>query len=283
VAIDRQGLLALYDVPDPARPGRRLPGYDRDHAARTATIVMRVAERLGLAPDLLERLEVTALLHDLGRVGMDGVLFGRIIGAAQRAGLPVRIRDMLQRYPGLSKERAAAAFLELAKPVLAQEGLAVDERVRDHVGMRMASDLRLRRVLQEKQGELDALGVKLEPWMEQVILYYYYPERMAGAPETVRLMGMVLVAAENLEAYNNRSRARDYYTHGEPSLREAFRALGRFVSQGLVSPQVYAVTRVLVLEGGLDDVLAEARGLPPGASLGDADLAFVEELGKEVG
>jgi hypothetical protein len=282
LSVDREALLSLYDVPDPQRPGGRLPGYDRAHAARTTAIVLRVARRLGLPAELLERLEATALLHDLGRVGMDAALFGRIFEAAQRAGLPIRVRELVQRYPNVSKDDAANFFLELVRPVLGQQGLSTDDpRVRDHIAMRMAFDRRLKRVLQEKEAQLRSLGVTVEPWMEQVILYYYYPERMAGASETVRRMGMVLVASENFEAYNNRERARDYYGGREPGLRGAFAVLRRFVGEGLVSAQVYNALTELALEGRLDDVLKEAQGLPPEGPLREGDRTLLAELKQE--
>ena len=50
-------------------------------------------------------------------------------------------------------------------------------------------------------------------------------------------MGMVLVACENFEAYNNVQRARDYYGREHPSLRDAFATVRRFVREGLVTPQ----------------------------------------------
>ena len=205
--IDRAAILALYDVPDPHRPGRVIPGYDKAHAARTTEMVLRVARRLGVSGEALRKLEVTALLHDIGRAGMDAALFGRIFQAAQAAGLPVRVGDLVQRYPHISKDNATEAYLDLARPALEAAGLTVDDRLVEHVEMRMGFDRRVRRVLAEKEQELRALGVTVEPWMEQVILYYYYPERMDGAPDDARLMGMVLVACENFEAYNNVQRA----------------------------------------------------------------------------
>ena len=78
----RDALLAMYDVPDPARPGRVIPGYDKEHAERTTRIVLRVAEAVGLDGRRLADLEITTLLHDLGRTGMDPELFGAGFGLA---------------------------------------------------------------------------------------------------------------------------------------------------------------------------------------------------------
>ncbi|MCH8192179.1 MAG: hypothetical protein IIC80_12605, partial [Chloroflexi bacterium] len=76
----RDALLAMYDVPDPAHPGRVIPGYDKEHAERTTRIVLRVAEAVGLDGRRLADLEITTLLHDLGRTGMDPELFGAVFG-----------------------------------------------------------------------------------------------------------------------------------------------------------------------------------------------------------
>lgn len=280
--IDRAAILALYDVPDPHRPGRVIAGYDKAHAARTTDMVLAVACRLGVDGNALRKLEVTALLHDIGRAGMDAALFGRIFQAAQAAGLPVRVGDLVRRYPHVSKQHATDAFLDLARPALEAAGIDVDdERVTDHVEMRMGFDRRVRRVLADKQRELKALGVTVEPWMEQVILYYYYPERMEGAPDDVRLMGMVLVACENFEAYNNVQRARDYYGRDHPSLQDAFDTVRRFVREGLVTSQVYDALRDCTLAGHLDALVRESQGLAPDTPLREADVAFLRELRHE--
>ena len=280
-AIDRAAILALYDVPDPQRPGSVIAGYDKAHAARTTEIVLNVARRLGVSGETLRKLEVTALLHDIGRAGMDAVLFGRIFQSAQAAGLPVRVGELVQRYPYISKEHATEAFLELARPALEAAGLVVDDSVVQHVEMRMAFDRRVRRILDQKKRDLQTLGVTVDPWMEQVILYYYYPERMEGAPEDVRLMGMVLVACENFEAYNNVQRARDYYGRDRPNLRDAFATVRRFVRDGLVTSQVYEALRDSTLKGDLDVLVRESQGLAPDAPLRQEDIDSLRELRRE--
>ena len=280
-AIDRAALLALYDVPDPQRPGGVIPGYDKAHAARTTEMVLLVARRLGFTEETLRKLEVAALLHDIGRAGMDATLFGRIFQAAQASGLPVRVGELVRRYPHISKEHAAEAFLDLARPTLEATGLVVDNSVVQHVEMRMGFDRRVRRVLADKVADLQALGVTVEPWMEQVILYYYYPERMEGASADVRLMGMVLVACENFEAYNNVQRARDYYGRDHPSLRDAFATVRRFVRDGLVTSQVYDALRDSTLEGEFDALVRESQGLPSDAPLRQEDVDFLSELRRE--
>ena len=145
----------------------------------------------------------------------------------------------------------------------------------------MGFDRRVRRVLAQRERDLQALGITVEPWMEQVILYYYYPERMMGAPEYVRLMGMVLVACENFEAYNNAQRARDYYGREHPSLRDAFATIGRFVRDGLVTSQVSKALRDCTLEGEFDALVRESQGLPLDAPFREDDRCFLRELRQE--
>ena len=275
--LTRDALLALYDAPDPERPGRTIPGYDRDHAERTTRIVMKMARSVGLAPSRHEDLEVTALLHDLGRTGMDPELFGAIFGPAQEKGLPVRVAELRARFPNVSEEQATGFYLDLIRPLLAERGLVVDDRLIDHVAMRMDFKGRLRRILAEREADLESLGVSIKPWMERVMLYYYYPEDMEGAPDDVRLMGMLLVACENFEAYNNRRRGSDYYGRTGEQLRAVFTTLDGFEERGLVSREVLARLLELAAAGELDGIVNEARGLAPDQPLPEDDRAFLRE------
>lgn len=272
----RQALLALYDVPGP--DGSMLPGYDRDHADRTTRIVMQVVRILGLDPSWDRDLEVAALLHDIGRVGMDPDLFGRIFGLAQRNGFPVRIREFRARYPQVRDADATAFFLNRIEPILHQEGIPVDARVVEHVRMRMDFDRRLRQVLAGKEPDLRRLGIVIKPWMEHVMLYYYYPRGVLGESDAVRLMGMALVASENFEAFNNVRRGRDYYGRAKERLRDVFDALSGFERDRLVAPSVMRALRELTGSGKLDAIIKESRGLPADEPLSEDDLAFEGEL-----
>ena len=274
----RTAVLALYDAPDPARPGHVIPGYDRDHAERTARIVLRLARELALDPRRHPGLELACLLHDLGRAGMDSHLFGQIFGLAQEAGLPVRLRDLRARYPHVTEEQAPAFFLDLVAPLLAPHNIPLDDRLRDHIAMRMDFRGRLRRMLQQSAPTLHALGLAVEPWMERVMLYYYYPELMHGQPDDVRLMGMILVACENFEAYNNVRRGRDYYGRTGERLPDVFAALDRFQTQGLIAPRILDALKRLTAAGALDAVIKESRDLPPEAPLPAADIAYQLQL-----
>jgi len=233
----RTALLALYDTLDPAS-GRPIPGYDRDHAERTTRLVMRLARDLGVEDAYRADLEVACLLHDLGRAGMDPRLFGRIFAVAQEVGLPVRLREFLAAYPQVVEARATEHYLSLLRPALESRAIPVDQRVVEHVRMRMDFKARLRETLAQKAPELRSLGVTVRPWMEKVMHYYYYPREIEGQPSQVRLMAMALVACENFEAYNNRQRGRDYYGREQERLSDVFAALDRFRDEGLVSAEV---------------------------------------------
>ncbi len=274
----RQALLALYDTPDPSDRSRAIPGYDRDHAERTTRIVLQVTRDLGLGPSWGPDLEVTCLLHDIGRVGLDPQVFGTVFGVAQEAGLPVRVRDLHARYPHVAESEATAFFLELVTPALRARGIPVNAAVIEHARMRMDFKGRLRQVMAERRGDLASLGVAIRPWMEKVMLYYYYPQDMAGERDEVRLMGMALVACENFEAFNNQRRNRDYYGRPKPCLRDVFTALDRFEKDGLVSATVMVALRRLTAARGLDEVIKESRGMAPEDVLPEEDLAFLREL-----
>ena len=274
----REALLRLYDVPDPERPGEVIPGYDKDHAGRTTRIAMRVAQAVGLPEERLEDFETTALLHDLGRAGMDPALFGRIFGLAEKRGLPVRIREFRARYPDITEEQAPAHFLDLISPALHEEGMEITPQVVDHVSMRMDFKGRLRWALAEVAPELRSHGLSLHPWMEKVMLYYYYPDGMEGEGEDVRLMGMILVACENFEAFNNWRRGRDYYGRAKERLEDVFAALSRFEEDGLVSAEVMRALKALTASGDLDSAIKESRGMPQSDPLLAEDVAFQRAL-----
>ena len=106
------------------------------------------------------------------------------------------------------------------------------------------------------------LGVTWAPWMQRVMLYYYYPERLATAKPWVRQLAEILVACEQFEAYSNQQRGRDYYVRNKETLSEAFAYLDKLLQQGLLSAPVMHALRTLAGEGAFDGILQEARGAP---------------------
>jgi len=275
----RRDLLSLYDAPTPGDPSRVVAGYDKAHAARATRIVLALADELALPDQWRADLEVTCLLHDLGRAGMDPQLFGSIFRLAEERGVPVRLSEMRERYPELDEAHACAHFLDLMAPVFYEQGMEITAAVADHVAMRLDFKGRLRRVLDECAPKLAAWGVAVLPWMEKVMLYYYYPALIEDEPDEVRRMGMMLVAGENFEAYNNHERARDYYVGREARLAAVFDALDGFERRGLVDGVVMGALRRLTASGRLDAVIKESRGMDAEEPLPPEDVAFQRALG----
>ena len=126
--------------------------------------------------------------------------------------------------------------------------------------MRLGFARRHRQQLKRVKPLLESLGIRWLPWMEQVTLYYYYPEKLAKSPEWVRELGEILVACEQLEAYSNRRRGTDYYVRSKESFREAFRYLDSLKRQGRLRAKVVKAVRQLTASGLFDPILKAARG-----------------------
>ncbi len=255
-------LLRLYDYPDPRRPGRIIRGYDCPHALRTARMCAAVATRLGHPSDLVASFQIACLLHDLGRAGLDRVLFGKIWSWANRQGIATRPREWRAAHPRTRYGRETEAFLALHADELHAAGIVMDEWAREQVEMRLGFARRLTKRLRDAQPALKRLGVTWARWMQQVMLYYYYPEKLKGAPGWVRQLGEVLVAGEQFEAHSNRRRGADYYVRGQESVPDALAHLERLRSEGILSAPVVEALRAVAARGELDQLLVEARGGP---------------------
>lgn len=271
-------LLSLYDTPDPADPEAVLKGYDRDHAARTASIALKVAQHLEFPEKLLEDFEITCLLHDLGRIGLDKDSFGRIFTLANKEGVATRPREFREQFPNVQPGMETDAFIQIMGQAFSREGITVNDSVRDQIEMRLGYKRRVGRMIERYRQQLRSWGIALKPWMVKVILYYYYPEELEGTSEEVRGLARILVASEQFEARNNRERGRDYYGRERESLRETFAYMDTLKAQGLISEREIGALAQLTWEGKLDDVLLEARELPPNATLPADDLAFIQDL-----
>jgi hypothetical protein len=259
-----QALLHLYDYPDPRRPGRIIPGYDCAHALRTARMCAGVALRLGHKLELVRQYQIACLLHDVSRAGLDRRLFGKIWSWARQQGIPTRPREWRSIHPATPYGRETEAFLARHGDDMQKAGIVrkLDGWVREQVEMRLGHARRLKRQLRLLRPRLTRLGVAWTGWMTLVVLYYYYPEKMAGAPAWVRQFGEILVACEQFEAYNNRRRGRDYYTRNTEKLEEAFAYLEKLQAEGILSAPVIQAVRSLAGEGAFDRLLAQARGAP---------------------
>jgi hypothetical protein len=255
-------LMRLYDHPHPRKPGLVIPGYDRHHALRTARMCAAVARRLGHPERRVAQYQVACLLHDLGRAGLDPELFGKIWSWARTNGIPTRPREWRAVHPDTAYGRETEAFLERYAAKLSQLGVPLDRWTAEQVEMRLGYGRRLARQLRAARPKLAALGVTWAPWMERVMLYYYYPEKLNGSPRWVHELAEVLVACEQFEAHSNRQRGRDYYTRSRERLADAFAYLDKLKVEGILGAAVVHAVRELAAEGAFDRLLVEARGAP---------------------
>ena len=267
-------LLRLYDFPHPHIKGRVIRGYDRPHALRTARMCAAVALRLGHSPQRVRNYQIACLLHDLGRAGLDRKLFGAIWSWARTHGIPTRPREWRAVHPETTYGRETEAFLARYRGALTQEGIVLDPWAKEQVEMRLGYARRLQRQLRRVKPQLARMGVTWAPWMTRVMLYYYYPERLAQAPPWVKQLGEVMVACEQFEAYSNRQRGKDYYTRSREQLSEAIAYLDKLRQEGILSDTVLDALKRLASEGAFDRILAESRRAP----LSPRERAYLRSL-----
>lgn len=271
-------LLRLYDYPDPRNRGRIIRGYDRAHALRTARMCAAVALCLGHPPARVKQYQIACLLHDLGRAGLDRRLFGKIWSWAKQHGIPTRPREWRAAHPETRYGRETEAFLSRYGRDLAKAGIRVDEWAKEQVEMRLGYARRLARQVRAVKPKLAEMGVRWAPWMERVMLYYYYPERLTGAARWVRQLAQVLVACEQFEAHSNRTRGRDYYTRTKEDLRDALAYLEKLHAEGMLDDLVVRTIKSLVAGGAFNVLLAQARG----RGLSQREQAYLRLLKKEL-
>jgi hypothetical protein len=269
--------LRLYDYPDPRKPGRTIRGYDCAHALRTARMSAAVALSLGHPVQRVKQYQIACLLHDLGRAGLDRRLFGKIWSWARRHGIPTRPREWRAVHPQTRYGRETEAFLSRHGMELTQAGIPMDAWVREQVEMRLGYARRLARQVRAVKPKLARLGVRWAPWMERVMLYYYYPERLAGASRWVRQLAQVLVACEQFEAHSNRTRGRDYYTRTREDVRDAFAYLEKLQAGKILDGEVVRAIKSLAAGGTFTKLLAQARG----QGLSKREQAYLRALSKE--
>lgn len=252
--------MSLYDYPDPRRSGRLIRGYDRPHAIRTARMCAAVATSLGHRAERVRLYQIACLLHDLGRAGLDRALFGRIWSWAKERGIPTRPREWRAIHPDTKYGRETEAFLVRYRKALEADGIRIDAWAKEQIEMRLGYARRLSRRLRAVRPSLRRMGVRWAPWMKLVMLYYYYPERLAAAKPWVKQLAETLVACEQFEAYSNQRRGRDYYVRKKETLIEAFTYLEKLQQEGILSLTVMRTLRRLAAQSKFDDILEEARG-----------------------
>jgi hypothetical protein len=156
-------------------------------------------------------------------------------------------------------------------------GITLDPWACEQVEMRLGYARRLAVRLRSVKPDLRQLGVVWAPWMGRIMLYYYYPEKLAGAQPWVRQLAEVLVACEQFEAFSNQRRGRDYYARRREDLAEAFAYLNELQKEGIISRPVVQALRGLSAEGAFDGVLEQARG----RALSKRERAFLRQADKE--
>lgn len=272
-------LMRLYDYPHPSRKGRVIRGYDCAHAARTARMCAAVAQRLGHSGARVYAYQIACLLHDLGRAGLDRALFGAIWSWAKERGIPTRPREWRTIHPETSDGRETEAFLSLYRRDLEAAGIPMNRWAREQVEMRLGYARRLARRLRVVKPAIRKLGIGWAPWMQLVMLYYYYPERLSTAKRWVKQLAEILVACEQFEAYSNRQRGRDYYVRKKETLPAAFAHLEKLAQEGTVSEEVMGALRALASEGAFDAILERARG----CSLTRSERKYLRDLASSGG
>src|SRR6478736_2290548 len=253
-------LMRLYDYPHPVHRGRMIRGYDRHHAVRTTRMCVAVATALGHGAERVHQYQIACLLHDLGRAGLDCRLFGKIWSWAKGRGIPTRPREWRASHPETTYGRETEAFLRCYRNDLEADGIMMTAWAKEQVEMRLGYSRRLARRLRAVRPAIRKMGVTWAPWMQQVMLYYYYPEKLASAKPWVRQLAEILVACEQFEAYSNQRRGRDYYMRKKETLVDAFAYLETLQQDGIVSGPVMEVLRRLTAQGEFDAILEEARG-----------------------
>ncbi len=267
-------LLKCYDYPHPHKPDVIIRGYDKAHAFRTAKMCAVVAQHLSYERSRVRQFQIACLLHDLGRAGLERRLFGKIWSWARSRNIPTRPAEWRLQHPDSSYGRETEAFVKTHREALAEQGLPLTKWVCEHIEMRLGFARRHRRQLKRVAPLLADLDIRWLPWMEQVTLYYYYPEKLARSPDWVRELGEVLVACEQLEAYSNRRRGTDYYVRSQESFHEAFGYLDSLRRQGRLRTRVVKAVRRLTASGIFDSILKAARG----GTLSRSEQQFLRSL-----
>jgi hypothetical protein len=219
-----------------------------------------VAGSLGHDVERVRNYQIACLLHDLGRAGLDRQLFGKIWSWAKERGIPTRPREWRAIHPETAYGRETEAFLSCYRKDLAVAGIVMTPWAKEQVEMRLGYARRLARRLRAVRTAIKKMGVRWEPWMQLVMLYYYYPEKLDGAKPWVKQLAEILVACEQFEAYSNQRRGRDYYVRKKETIIEAFAYLEKLEREGILSRDVMRALKRLAAEGVFDGIIAEARG-----------------------
>lgn len=219
-----------------------------------------VAAALGHDTERVRQYQIACLLHDLGRAGLDRRLFGKIWSWAKAHGIPTRPREWRTVHQDTAYGRETEAFLARYRKGLEADRIAITPWAKEQIEMRLGYARRLARRLRAVRPSIKKMGVRWEPWMQLVMLYYYYPEKLTGAKPWVKQLAEILVACEQFEAYSNQRRGRDYYVRKKETILEAFAYLEKLEHEGILSREVMRSLKHLAAEGKFDQIIADARG-----------------------
>ena len=156
-------------------------------------------------------------------------------------------------------------------------GIVLDRWACQQIEMRLGYARRLSARLRRVKPMLREMAITWSAWMERIMLYYYYPEKLEGAEPWVKQLAEILVACEQFEAYSNRRRGRDYYARRREDLSQAFAYLEALQRDGLLSRPVVLALRRLAAEGMFDSVLEQAKGGP----LSRRERLLLRQAGRE--
>ncbi|MEC7875360.1 MAG: HD domain-containing protein [Pseudomonadota bacterium] len=270
-------LLKYYDYPHPEKIGEIIEGYDKNHVLRTSKMCAALAIHLGYDEKLVREYQIACLLHDLGRAGLDQKLFGKIWSWAKTHKIPTRPLEWRKKYPKTKYGYETEAFWDMHSSQLCKIGIKNLNWAKEQVEMRLGYARRLSRLIKKIKPKLKTQNIEWADWMEKVTLYYYYPEKMDNAPGWMREFGEILVACEQLEAYSNRTRGKDYYNRGNESFLEAFDYLENLKNEGRISGKVLSALHDLIAKGFFDDILREARN----GYISEEELRFLRTINTE--
>ena len=160
---------------------------------------------------------------------------------------------------------------------LQEIGVENTDWAKEQIEMRLGYARRFNKQIKNIKPKLKKLSIEWSDWMEKVILYYYYPEKMDNAPDWTRKFGEILVACEQLEAYSNRTRGKDYYNRGNESFIQAFDYLESLKKKRLISGSVLSALRNLIADGLFDDILKDARN----GNISKEELNYLRSINTE--
>jgi len=99
-----RSLVAAIEAKDP---------YTKGHSVRVAEVAVAVANEMGLPADRVERVEVAALLHDLGKIGISPL----ILSKAEK--LTLAEYEQIKRHPDIGAHiLGKGAFFEGIVPIV---------------------------------------------------------------------------------------------------------------------------------------------------------------------